>query len=407
MKMLISISWRNIWRHPARSGVLIGAIIAGIWAGIVLSGWANGLIEQRFNRVIQDELTHLQLHHAEFLTEREPQMTLDQADSHFRWLADDERVRSFTGRTLSDGMIQSPLTTSGVQIRGVDPDSERGTTTFHQNIVEGEYLDSELRHPILLGRKLAEKLNVEVGYRVVLSFQDLENNLTSGAFTVAGIFSSGHTDYDERNVFVRNRDLSELIAGELVYHEIAVMLYDAELSDELVKELRQEFPGISAETWYELSPELRFMTDVGQSYLFYIMIVVLAALAFGILNTMLMAIFERMRELGMLMAIGMSKLRIFLMVMLEAVMLTLTGAVLGMGLAWITVDYLGERGIDLSAIGGDTMAEWGYDAVVYPSIPSGDFVSLTFLVVGVALISALYPSYKALKLNPADVVREK
>ncbi len=406
MTILLSISWRNIWRHPARSGVLLGAIIAGLWAGIMVSSLTNGWIQQRFDNLIQEELAHVQIHHPEFLTEREPWMHIDDTDEISAFLENDDRVSSFTVRTLSDAMIQSALTSSGVQIRGVDPDRERQTTTFHENLIEGEYLDAEVRNPVLLGERLVEKLNVDIGNRVVLSFQDLENDIISGAFNITGIFKTANAPYDERHVFVRAEDLYTLISDRPIHHEIAIMLHDQTESDDLAADLNQQISGITAETWYDLSPELKYITDMGGSMTFYIMVVIMLALAFGILNTMLMAIFERMRELGMLMAIGMSKLRVFVMIMLESVILTLTGASTGLVIAHLSVNYLGRIGLDMSGVGGESMAEFGYDAVVYPIAGTNDYVTTIILVVFTAIIAAVYPAIKALRLNPADVVRD-
>ncbi len=403
--MLLSISWRNIWRHPARSGVLIMAIIAGLWAGILVSALTNGWIHQRFVNMIQEEITHAQIHHPEYLTEREPWMYIENPDDIFTFLDRDARVNSWSARTLTDGMIQSPLTSSGVQIRGVQTDRERATTTFHENLTEGDYLDSELRNPVLLGERLADKLNVEVGNRIVLTFQDLDNEITSGSFTISGLFRTASNPYDERNVFVRNEDLQELL-GDAVFHEIAVMLQDEDLSDAVTGDINNEFENITAESWYELSPELRYITDMGGGLIVYIMAVIMLALAFGILNTMLMAIFERMRELGMLLAIGMNKMRVFFMIMLESVILTLTGAAGGLLLAWLTLEYLGEKGIDMTAVGGESMAEFGYDAVVYPIAYTNDYITTITLVVITALLAAIYPAFKALRLNPGEVVRE-
>jgi len=405
MKMLLSISWRNIWRHPARSGVLMGAIIAGLWAGILVSALTNGWIQQRFDNLIQEEITHAQVHHPEFLTERDVSMYVPDIDEIFSFLDGDERVQSYAARTLSDGMIQSPLTSSGVQIRGVQTESERATTTFHENVIAGEYLDSDIRNPILLGEKLAEKLNVEIGNRIVLTFQDLDNELTSASFNIIGIFKTASTPHDERNVFVKAEDVQELLGGA-VYHEIAMMLQDEELAEEVTADLNNAFDNISAESWYELSPELRYITDMGGNLIVYIMGVIMLALAFGILNTMLMAIFERMKELGMLLAIGMSKLRVFLMIMLESVILTLSGAVVGLILTYLTLDYVGEKGFDMTSMGGESMAQFGYDAVVYPIAYTSDYVTTIILVVITALLAAIYPAIKALKLKPGEVVRD-
>jgi len=435
MNMLLTISWRNIWRHPARSGVLLGAIIAGLWAGIMVSAMANGWVKQRFDNMILEELTHVQIHHPEFLAERESAMHIDRADDLMRFLEQDDRVRNFTPRTLSDAMIQSPLTSSGVQIRGIDSHKEPRTTTFHENLTQGEYLDAGMRNPILLGEEprtttfhenltqgeyldagmrnpillgeeLAEKLNVGIGNRVVLSFQDLDNHITSGSFNIAGLFRTASNPYDERHVFVRARDLNTLLTEQTIWHEIAIILHDESLSNALAADLNRQFDGIAAETWYELSPELRYITDMGGSMTFYIMVVIMLALAFGILNTMLMAIFERMRELGMLMAVGMSKIRIFLMIMLESVILTLTGAVAGLVIAHISVNYLARKGLDMTSVGGESMAEFGYDAVVYPIAASGDYITTILLVSFTAILAAIYPAIKALRLNPVEVIKD-
>lgn len=406
MKMLLSISWRNIWRRPSRSGVLIGAVIAGLWAGILVSSWTNGLINQRINRVIQEELTHLQIHHPEFLADREPQMTIEPAHEIFSFLNNDERIKSYAARTLADGMIQSPQTASGVQITGVMADLEPATTNFHENLIEGSYLTEEIVYPIIIGVKLAEKLNIGVGNRVVLSFQDLQNDIVYNAFNVAGIFRANLPAYDEARVIVRAEDLYGLMAGTPVFHEIAIMLYDIDESDQVAADINRQFDTIQAETWMELSPELRFMTGASEYYMFYIMVVIMLALAFGILNTMLMAIFERTRELGMLISIGMSRSRVFIMIILESVILTMAGGAAGILISILTVSYLGRNGLDLSSIGGDTMAEWGYDAFVYPFITTGEYISVAVLVMITAILAAIYPAIKALRLNPGDVIRE-
>jgi ABC-type lipoprotein release transport system permease subunit len=405
MKMLLQLAWRNIWRHPARSGVLLAAIIAGLWAGITMAGLMNGFVDQRIVNLVEEQLTHVQIHHPEFLTEREPGMYIRETDTITRVLNSNGNIRSWTARTLADGMIQSAVTTSGVQIRGVDPETERTTTTFHRHITEGEYLDSEIRNPVLIGHALADRMKIQTGDRVVLTFQDVSNEITSASFTVSGIFRSGNTPYDERTVFVRASDLSILMAGNGIWHEVAILLSDVEQSTEVSATLNAALVSAVAETWYELSPELRYMTGMSQYMTFFIMIIILLALVFGILNTMLMAIFERMRELGMVMAIGMSRSRVFSMIISEAVILTLTGAAAGMILAWYSVRYLGEHGVDLTMF-SDALAEFGYQPIIYPYINGGDFVLVTILVMVTAIISSIYPAIKALRLNPAQVVRE-
>jgi len=224
MKTLLTISWRNIWRHPARSSVLLAAIIVGLWAGVVTVGIINGLMQQRIDYMIESEITHAQVHNPDFLAEGYSWLYIPDHDEITAWLENDDRVTSFTSRTITDGMLQSPIKTSGVRIRGINIDSEIRTTNFHENIVEGEYLDSDIRNAVIIGQKLANDHNVEVGNRIVLTFEDTGNELTSGSFNIAGIFKSASVDYDERNVFIRSDEFIALLGDEEVYHEIGSAL---------------------------------------------------------------------------------------------------------------------------------------------------------------------------------------
>jgi ABC-type lipoprotein release transport system permease subunit len=407
MKMLLQLAWRNIWRHPGRSAALLAAVVVGIWAGMVMAGLVNGWTDQRMTRLVETETSHLQVHHPEFLTEREARMEVSDAPAILEWLDQNPAVKAATARTLTDGMIQSPVTASGVRVKGVLPDRERLTSSTHQYIVEGTYVDeADIRNPIVIGGKLATRLGIGVGNRVVLTFQDVNNELTSASFAVVGLFRTGSSAFDERNVIVRAEDLYELIARRPVFHEIASLMYDVEEAPALTAELNERFTGVRAQTWFELSPELRLMNDMAGQFTYYIMLIILGALAFGILNTMLMAIFERVHELGMLMAVGMTRPRVFGMIMTETVLLTVVGSSAGIGLALLTITWFGTRGLDLTPLAGESLAAVGYDAVVFPFITPDIVIGVTLLVVLTAVLASIYPSIKALRLKPAEAIRE-
>ncbi len=405
MITLFTISWRNIWRHPARSGTLMAAIIAGTWAGILTTGWINGLLEQRIEYLIGTELSHVQVHHPEFRVEREPWMSLSRAEEVIDYVSADERVASYSPRTLAEGLARSPVSTSGVMIRGVDPDRERATTSFHELLVDGDWLDATVRNPVLMGRALAEKLRLKPGQRLVLQFQDLDNQITAAAFQIAGIFKSASSDYDERNVLVRSDDLSRLVAGSFICHQLAVRLHEIEDADAIAADLNALFPENLAQTWYELSPEIRYLSDWGGIMSYILMIIIMMALSFGILNTMLMAIFERTRELGMLISIGMSRTRVFVMIMLESLMLTMTGALAGFAVSWITISYLSGHGIDMSRF-AEGLAEFGFDPVTYPFVTPGEYAAISVIVICAALLASIYPAVKAVRLNPLEASKE-
>ena len=404
MKIIFTIAWRNIWRHPARSGVLLMAVAVGLWAGVFAVGTTNGLMQQRIDYVIESELTHLQIHHPQFRAEGDSAKYIPDYEEIVSRLNEDKRVKSFTLRTITDGMLQSPVKTSGVRIRGIDVESETRTTVFHENIVEGEYLDTDIPNAVIMGKNLAEEHNMRPGNRIVLTFEDTDNELVSAAFNIAGFFDSGATEYDKRNVFVVSDELIDLLSDRPVYHEIAVMLHDQEYAAEVAADLNSAFAGIESLTWRQLSPELSTLVELGGFVLFIITLVIMTALAFGILNTMLMALFERLREIGMLLSIGMSRLRVFMMILLESVILTISGAFAGLFMAWISISYYNTRGINLEMFASG-LAEVGWDHIIYPFLDPGQYFTIMLIVAGVTMLASIYPAVKAVRVNPLEAAK--
>lgn len=407
MKTLLIISWRNIWRHPGRSGVLMAAVIAGLWAGVLTVGSMNGMYQQRIDYLINNEITHAQVHHPEFLNDGHSGKYIPAHESITSHLDRDPRVQSHTSRTLTDGMLQSPVKTAGVRIRGIDVESEKRTTTLHDHMAEGEFLGpgTRNRNALIMGKRLAERHNMEIGHRVVLLFEDTENELVSAAFNIVGLFKTASEDYDKRNVIVRSDDLIRLLADRPVYHEIAMMLNDESEAAAVVADINDRFTGIKAETWSQLSPELRTIVDYGGLMLYVITTVIMLALAFSILNTMLMAIFERMREIGMLVSIGMNRFAVFMMIFLESVILTLTGAFFGIGLAGLSIFYFRGTGINLE-IFARGLAEIGWDPVIYPVLMPAEFAGIVLIVIVVTLLASVYPAFKAIQVNPVGASKD-
>ncbi len=405
MKVVLTIAWRNIGRHPARSGVLLAAIVVGLWAGTVSTGAINALMQQRMTYLIESEIAHVQVHHPRFLQEFRVGDSLPEYQAIETWLANDERVRAFAARAIAEGMLQSPVRVSGANIRGVDPEAERRTTTFHETITEGEYLDADVRQSAIVGEQLASDHNIEIGDRVVLTFENAESELTAAAFHVTGFFESASTEYDRRTVLVRAGDLAKLLSDEPIRHEIAILLEDEGQAAAVAADLNEAFPDVLARTWRELSPELNMLVEMGDVMLFIVILIIMAALAFGILNTMLMALFERMREIGMLMAIGMSRRRVFGMILLESTLLTALGAVAGMVLAWGTIRHLGKAGLHLDRFAAGA-ASLGWDSTIYPFLTTAEYASILAVVIAITLLASCYPAWKAIRIRPLEAGRD-
>lgn len=402
--MLLKIAWRNIWRNKLRSGVVITSIVLGIWAGLFVIALSAGLNEQRKVSVIENSISHVQYHHPEFLKDRNAKYVIDDIESVEASIQKDSNVLNYTKRGLVNGMASSARGGNGVVISGIDPEMEARVTTIGEKVVDGAFLSDEGRFPVYIGQALAEKMNVHVRSKIVLTFQDSESEIVAGAFRVAGIYKTVSKKYDEMNVFVRLSDLEKLLHTDNGVNEVAVLLHDFEVIPPFVERQRSSYPELKIEPWDEISPELGYADEMMEIFLYLFLGILLAALSFGIVNTMLMAVLERKRELGMLMSVGMNKARIFAMITFETIAIALAGGPLGILMAWLTIVYFQSAGLDLSFY-AQGLEEFGIDPIVYPYLEFQYYWSLAIMVVIMAILASIYPARKALKMNPAQAVR--
>lgn len=407
MHTLIKISWRNVWRNPRRSLVMILAITTGLWGGLFAASLSFGLLAQRLELSIEQHISHIQIHQPDFLTDYNIRYSVEEWDELEDYLSGHEDIVAWSPRSRLNGMLASANLTRGVNIIGIDPGHEAATTGLEQNTIDGSYLEPGARSPILVGKKLAEKTKLQPGSRVVLTFQDHEGELVAATFRVSGIFQTANSAYDETHVYVLQSCVMNHIASELAVSEVAIMLSDIDQASNTAAELKERFPGLSVRSWAEISPELLYMQEMASTMLMMILAIILMALAFGLVNTMLMAVFERVREIGVLMSVGMNKKRIFLMITIETVFLTFLGATGGIIAGLITIETLQKTGLNLGAVGGDTLGDWGFPSMVYPQLDPSFFGMLVVLVIITSLITSIFPSVKALRLRPAEAVRKE
>lgn len=404
--MLIKLAWRNIWRNPRRSLVMIFAVMIGLWAGVFVASITTGLMEQRFRTSIQQQFSHIQMHNPDYLKENNVVHRIDAWESLGKEISENENVKAFTMRTLVSGMIASSNLTTGIKINGIDPEMEAQTTGLNENVTEGSYFAGEEKSPILLGRKLADKMKVRIGSRVVVTFQDTSGELTSSLFRVCGIYQTSNTLNDELNAYVLHQDLNEIVAGEIIINQVALICHDLDSVNKVALHFQSRYSHLTVRTWKEISPELSYMQEMTGVMMTVILLVILLALAFGLLNTILMSVYERIRELGMLMAIGMNKRRIFGMILMETLFITLTGGLSGMLFGIVTIRLFHFTGIDFATVGGDSLNDFGFDSVVYPSLDPSFFFTVTLLTIFTALITSIYPAIRALRLNPSEAIRK-
>lgn len=402
--MLIQIAWRNVWRNRKRSLIILGAIAFGIWAGLFSMGMMRGMYAQMVESGVATRLGHLQIHAEGYRKRPDIEKTIPNGMAVLREVRTLSGVKAATARALVNGMASSPHTAAGVQVVGIRPDEDARVFDVNTRLTRGDWFVTGRRNPVVIGAKLAEKLDVTVGKKVVLQAQASDGSIGAGAFRVVGLYRTASSAFDERTVFALREDVQRIFGLDGSIHEIAVRLAGPAGIGEAQSALQRAFPDLAVETWKEISPELAVTTDMGDQMLYIFMVLILLALVFGITNTMLMGVLERVRELGVLKALGLKGSRMFAMVLLETVVLSVAGGAVGIAAGMGTIAFFARNGIDLSVV-SEGLAAFGMGTVVYPALAWDAYVNVTAMVVLTALVSAVYPGVKAVRLNTVQAIR--
>ncbi len=403
--MLFTIAWRNVWRQKVRSLVIISAMVVGLWGLIFAIGFMSGFMDSYLSNALKYEYSHIQIHHPDFKQDQEIKYNIKQGIKKVAEIAADANVTAATHRTVVNAMIGSAKASSGVKVLGVDSLLEKEVTSFDQLITEGTYFKSVRRNPLLIGEKLAEKLKVKLRSKIVLTFQNLEGDIVSEAFMVAGIFNAKSPILNETVVMVNFRDINKNLGDKNLVSEIAVYLNDVDKIDESQEAISSILPDYRVEKWDKLAPELSLIVQQSQTNVYILVTIFMTALIFGIINTMLMAVLERIKELGMLMAIGMNKAKVFVMIIIETVFLGLVACPVGLFLGYLTISYFNGNGFDLSDY-SQGLEKFGYETVIYPIISGNHYFMLSLGIFITTIVASIYPALKAIKLKPAEALRK-
>ncbi len=403
--MILKIAWRNLWRNPVRSGIVLSALMIGMYAGVFSTTFMHGWMMQRLRAGIETETSHMQVHKPGFKMSEDIKNNFSNSDQLVQKIENVEGVQNASSRVVVFAMVASAEKALGVKVYGINPEKDSLVVDVAKHLKDGKWFAGIKRNPIVIGDKLAKELKLRLRSKVILRFQDVNGDFTGGAFRIAGIYKTLNSAYDEGNVFVRKKDLQALLSlPDDVTHEIAIRCINPTVVDKVKVDVSRVVNGLEVESWKEISPELGYITETMNVYMYVFVIIILMALGFTIVNTMLMVVLERVHELGMLMAIGMKGRQVFVMIVLETLILSLLGGLLGVAMGVITTQLTAKTGIDLS-IWAEGLSEMGFASVIYPEYNTEMITGVVILVLLTGVASALYPAYKALKLNPSEALQ--
>lgn len=410
--MLIKLAWRNLWRNKLRTSIMSGAMVFGLMGVVAMMGFSNGMTDSMINNAISWQTSHAQIHNRAFNINPDINDFIHSPQLIEQHLDNNKDVQRWVSRFLVDGMIASARSTRGVRINGIDHEKERAFTPIAEHLVEGSWLDSTGRNPILVSSKTAQRLKLRIGSKVVITFTNPQGEVTGAAFRVRGIFKTPSTAYDDGNVLVRKKDIQALSQLEQV-HEYAIFTQDASgaASEVFVRQLVAQLTNqldddIDVRGWYQIQPLLATMISTMQTSNQIMLTVFVIAMAFGIVNIMLMSVFERTQEFGVLMAVGMQKHKIFGLILLETLMLGVLGALLGILGSMLMIKIMQITGLPLGSM-AEGLGAYGVDTVLYPKVTNGEYVMVLMTVFTASLFAALYPARQILKQRPVDALADK
>jgi ABC-type lipoprotein release transport system permease subunit len=423
---LIFIAWRNIWRNPVRSALTISALVGGLVMVILYAALLEGLSRQMVRNATEVSSGHLQIHRQAFIDDQDLYATLP-------WSYLERMENAFPSihmapRLYAAGLASTVETSTGVLIRAVDAQRESAVTAMLSHVRRGEALldlaDTTAsglnRYNLLVGAQLAKNMQLEPGSELVLVTQAADGSIGNALYRVAGVLKPLEPAFDRMGVLMSVAAYRELLYLESGFHEVAVKLddigllaqtqsaLDAELSRLQAQQPLDSLGGVAVvRNWRQLNPAVSDMLQLSGSMLLLMGLIVVGLASLGMLNTMLMAVHERTHEFGILLAIGMKRRRLLLMVLLESLFLALVSALIGSIVGALLAHYLEIHGIDFSASMPDGY-DWGgimFEPVMYGYLEPGHIVQACALTLIVSLIASLIPSWRTVRLKPAEVLR--
>jgi ABC-type lipoprotein release transport system permease subunit len=406
--MFFQLGWRNIWRNPRRTAVIMTAIVIGVWSMIFLGALMRGMTDQMVKNGISTLTGHIQVHHKGY--RNDPVIENSMTDPRVVKSTIKKKLPSdvrWSSRVRVNAVVSTARHTAGVTFVGINPSQEADISFIGTAVTEGRYLKDDDIYGIVVGKALVEKFGTKLGRKMLVMSQDTDKEIASRAFRIVGIFRAEMEATEKQFVFVTMRAAQRMLKMKDGISEISLVLPNPKDVDTVVDSLRAVLPAVDYEvqTWRELLPFVTAYLNVYDGFIFIWFIVVFIAMGFGIVNTTLMAVFERIREFGLLKALGMKPWWIVKEVLTESFFLLVIGMIIGNALSFVSVFALSEVGIDLSALAAGS-EYFGISRVIYPAVHLNDVIMANLVVFVLGLLVSVYPAVKAARFTPIEALAQ-
>jgi ABC-type lipoprotein release transport system permease subunit len=400
--LVFRLAWRNVLRNRRRTAVILVAIAVGLWSMLVFAAFTRGWSDDVRHNAVETLTGHLQVHAPGYLDDPAVDRTMAPPGPALLALFDGPEVSAWAGRVRVPAVVMSERGTAGVTLVGIDPAREKGLSFIATAVREGRGLGGPDGDGILVGRRLADRLGTGLGRRVVVMSQARDHSVADRGFPIVGIYDADRSSTEVSFVFVgRARAQRMLGLGERL-SEVSATLRDPSRLDPFVARARRAASGEDVEPWTAVEPMAQAMVALGEAWIWMFYAVMYVAMAFGLVNTVLMAVLERTREFGLVQALGMKPRLILEQVLAESSVLLAAGVLAGGLLAAATLALL-RGGIDFSALAqGAEM--WGMSKVIHPTLGVADVASAVAFVVVLGVLASLYPALRAARKVPVEAI---
>lgn len=399
LKTILVLAWRNLWRNYRRTLIMLAAITVGTWAMIFMTALMRGMVDDMVKDGIRNLPGHVQIHNPNYRDDPSIENSLSAPSDKLVNVLNSAEVVAWATRVRVPAVISSERDSRGVMLLGIDPKSELPITKAADDIVAGRYLQDKHDKGLVIGVSLAEKLDTGLGKRVVVMSQDPDNEITERGFRIVGLYKATIEASEESTIYAARETVQSLLKMGNRISEIVILGKNYRDVKELTKKIESVAPADSEVLpWQQLDTYLGSMLGVMDGFVFVWIVVVFLALSFGLANTLIMAVFERVREIGLMLALGMHPVNILYQFLTESFFLLTIGLATGNIAAIASIKPL-ENGIDLSVV-AEGMAMMGAGSTLYPALYINDIVLANVIVIILGLLTSLLPAWRASRYDP-------
>jgi ABC-type lipoprotein release transport system permease subunit len=406
--MLLKMAWLNIWRNPRRTVLLLCAVVVGVAGVIFCMGFMNGWLDSMIVRAVRTYEGHVKIVGKGFNENPIVENNMAPPVAIEKWLEQDGRVLAWTERVAVQGLISSARHSATVRIVGIDPAREAEVSIVAEKLVDGRFLEEGDRLKVVVGRRLLEKFHSKVGRRLVVLSQQLGGEVGSGAFKIVGVFDTGNGGFDESTVYVMKEEAQSMLdLGDRITEVVAVLQHIDD-SEDVAAAVRAQLPGagddVEVLTWRDLLPFVVKSMELNDKTMIIFYGIFYLAMAFGILNTLLMSIGERAHEFGVMLAMGMKRRLVFGVILIESCCISAIATAIGTVVGYALVSFYGENGMDLGSF-SEAMEFMQMDSVLYLHVTASNLANAAIATFIVAIVFSIYPAVRAARMAPVQALR--